>query len=545
MYRFRTNIAVLLIAAGLLVFCCAQAEADSHRGYDESAWMQAVAALNARNFSAKAEAAEALFEFEHPQVRVILEAWLDGGLYRRKSDQRIVSVAERDDAFMLHDAAQGHALGRVGRSDVKKITINNRLRKQIRRLLAVLDVRSPDPQARLAAVRQLRAAPDAETLDLLRKAAEDENDSSVLTAITEILALEDLRGGNTQRRLAALEVLKHSLRLEVYNELTALRENPDADKRVAEQARKAADSIKMKRDVYAAAETVFFGISLGSVLVLAAIGLAITFGVMGVINMAHGELIMLGAYTAYVVQQLMPGQAGLALLLAVPLAFLVSGGTGVLLEQGVVRFLYGRPLETLLATFGVSLILQQLVRSIFSPLNRPVTTPDWMSGAWQVNEVLSLTYTRLYLLVFSLSVFFILLFIVKRTSFGLQLRATSQNRRMARAMGVRSSRVDALTFGLGSGIAGIAGVGLSQLTNVGPNMGQSYIIDSFMVIVFGGTGNLWGTLYAGLVLGTVNKMFEPFTGAMLAKIIVLVLIILFIQKRPRGLFPQSGRAADG
>ena len=288
----------------------------------------------------------------------------------------------------------------------------------------------------------------------------------------------------------------------------------------------------------------FFGTSLGSILVLAAIGLAITFGVMGVINMAHGELIMLGAYTAWGMQQLLPGQPGLALILAVPAAFLVSGGTGVLLEKTVIRFLYGRPLETLLATFGISLVLQQAVRTVFSPLNRAVQNPDFMSGVWQITQHFSLTCNRVYIILFCLGVFALIHMAMHRTRLGLEVRAVSQNRAIARCMGVRASRVDAMTFGLGSGVAGMAGVALSQVSNVGPNLGQTYIVDSFMVVVFGGVGNLWGTLTGGLALGIANKFLEPASGAMLSKIIILVCLILFIQKRPRGLFPQKGRAVE-
>jgi urea transport system permease protein len=313
---------------------------------------------------------------------------------------------------------------------------------------------------------------------------------------------------------------------------------------VSNRAQKAILEIQRQAEVYAAVETVFFGLSLGSVLLLSAIGLAITFGVMGVINMAHGELMMLGAYTTYVVQLLMPHHIELSLFAAIPAAFIVSALFGIIIERGIIRFLYGRPLETLLATFGVSLILQQLVRSVFSPLNRSVSTPSWMSGSVEVNSVLSLTLNRLYIIAFALIVFLILLMIMKKTRLGLEVRAVSQNRSMAKAMGIRSDRVDALTFGLGSGIAGIAGVALSQLTNVGPNLGQSYIVDSFMVVVFGGVGNLWGTLVSGLSLGVANKILEPFAGAVLAKIIILIAIILFIQKWPRGLFPQKGRAAE-
>ena len=328
------------------------------------------------------------------------------------------------------------------------------------------------------------------------------------------------------------------------NGLTRLAEN-DPDEAVRAEAAKALEKIEARVEFFGHVETFFFGLSLGSVLVLAAIGLAITFGVMGVINMAHGELIMLGAYTTYLIQQLMPDMIGLSIFLSLPAAFLVSGAVGIAIERGVIRFLYGRPLETLLATFGISLMLQQLVRTVISPQNVPVSNPDFLSGFWQINGVLSLTYNRLYIFVFCLLVFAGLFFVLKRTRLGLQVRAVSQNRAMARAMGVRSSRVDALTFGLGSGIAGIAGVALSQLTNVGPNLGQAYIVDSFMVVVFGGVGNLWGTLIGGLGLGIANKVMEPWAGAVLAKILVLVFIILFIQKRPRGLFPQKGRAAEG
>ena len=303
-------------------------------------------------------------------------------------------------------------------------------------------------------------------------------------------------------------------------------------------------AIDQKRSIYSVVETLFFGISLGSVFVLAAIGLAITFGVMGVINMAHGELIMLGAYTTWVVQQAMPNLIEQSLFVAIPAAFLVSGLAGVAIERFVVRYLYGRPLETLLATFGVSLVLQQTVRSIFSPLNRAVSTPDWMSGQYVVNGALAFTYNRLFIIVFSLVVFLLLTAILNRTTLGLQIRAVSQDRDMARAMGIQSGRIDSMTFGLGAGVAGLAGVALSQLTNVGPNLGQSHIVDSFMVVVFGGVGNLWGTLVAGLTLGISNKLLEPFVGAVLAKIFVLVFIVLFIQARPRGLFPPQGRSAE-
>src|SRR5690554_4820284 len=316
---------------------------------------------------------------------------------------------------------------------------------------------------------------------------------------------------------------------------------PNAEVRAAAQA--ALEKIETRLQMNRIAENTYFGLALGAVLLLAAIGLAITFGVMGVINMAHGEMIMLGAYTTFVIQQLMPNHIDYSLFVAVPVAFLVTGAVGILIERGVIRFLYGRPLETLLATFGISLILQQAVRTIFSPLNQSVASPSWMSGSFEVNPALSLTYNRLYIILFALAVLAALILLLKKSFFGLQMRAVTQNRPMASSMGIRTGWVDALTFGLGSGIAGIAGVALSQLTNVGPNLGQAYIIDSFMVVVFGGVGNLMGTFVAAMSLGIINKIIEPFSGAVLAKILVLVFIILFIQKRPRGLFALKGRAA--
>jgi urea transport system permease protein len=269
---------------------------------------------------------------------------------------------------------------------------------------------------------------------------------------------------------------------------------------------------------------------------------------MGVINMAHGEMVMLGAYTTYVVQEFcrtsLPGGLPFALLAALPLAFLVTGAVGVLIERGVISRLYGRPLETLLATWGLSLILQQAVRSLFGPNNREVSTPAWMSGLVELAPGLSLTMNRLVIVAFGLAVFALVVLVIARTRFGLEMRAVTQNRRMAASMGIRTGRVDALTFGLGSGIAGIAGVALSQIDNVSPNLGQGYIVDSFMVVVFGGVGNLWGTLSAAMALGVANKFLEPVAGAVLGKILVLVALILFIQKRPQGLFALKGRAAE-
>ncbi len=308
-------------------------------------------------------------------------------------------------------------------------------------------------------------------------------------------------------------------------------------------------SINNRLRLVGLAANLFQGISLGSVLLLAAIGLAITFGVMGVINMAHGEMIMLGAYAAYVCQQffrdfLPPGWIDAYLVVAVPVAFLFAGALGVVLERSVIRFLYGRALETLLATWGVSLILQQAVRSIFGSPNKEVSNPSWMTGGFDLVGGFTVTWNRLFIIVFCFVVLGVLVLILNRTSFGLQMRAVTQNRAMAAVMGIRTARVDALTFGLGSGIAGMAGVALSQIGNVSPNLGTIYIVDSFLVVVFGGVGNLMGTLVGALSLGIVNKFLEPVAGAILGKIVVLVAIILFIQRRPRGLFALKGRTAE-
>ncbi|GAB6039831.1 urea ABC transporter permease subunit UrtB [Endothiovibrio diazotrophicus] len=506
--------------------------------------VEALTLLQQKSFTVKQQAVGRIAASDDPRARGLLQALLDGELYHLKRDRRLVVAPEVDGAYQARDALSGEPITEIAKRDLKKIPINNRMRGALKGAIAALSLGNRDAAVRLDAVRQMMRRLDAEDGELLRGYLEKEHDDDVRGAMEEALALLDLGADDEKVRLAAVEHLAGSLEPAARNRLVQLADH-DPAAAVKRAAVKAVQNIDGKRDLYGLVETLFFGLSLGSVLVLAAIGLAITFGVMGVINMAHGELIMIGAYTTYVVQLMMPNHIGVSLLVAVPAAFIVSGLFGIAIERGVIRFLYGRPLETLLATFGISLVLQQLVRSVFSPLNRSVATPDWMSGSIQLNSVLSLTLNRLYIVAFCLLVFAALFYVLRRTPLGLQVRAVSQNRAMARAMGVRASWVDAMTFGLGSGIAGVAGVALSQLTNVGPNLGQAYIIDSFMVVVFGGVGNLWGTLVAGLSLGVANKVMEPWAGAVLAKILVLVFIILFIQKRPRGLFPQKGRAAEG
>jgi urea transport system permease protein len=509
--------------------------------------------LRDADFADKEAIVSRLVQTRHAATRPVLTALLEDRLYSRQPDQRVFIVASADDSLTeleLIDPLSGKAAGTAARDALTKIGTNNRLRRVLKMAIARFALSSDDASVRLAAVQEMVRSLDDATLALLRERAAIETDAAVKSEIDTGLALGVLDGHDRQARLDAIAVLASRLRPEVRNRLGALLEQaPDGsfvepDEAIRKAAADAVKGIDRARTFYGGIETLFFGLSLGSVLVLIAIGLAITFGVMGVINMAHGELMMLGAYTTYLVQLAMPNHIGASILVAIPAAFIVAGFAGVIIERTIIRFLYGRPLETLLATFGVSLVLQQMVRSLFSALNRSVATPAWMSGTLQLNGALAITLNRVYIVGFTLAVFAILLVVLKRTRLGLDIRAVAQNRAMAQAMGIRSDWVDAMTFGLGSGIAGVAGVALSQLTNVGPNLGQSYIIDAFMVVVFGGVGNLWGTLIGGMSMGVVNKLLEPYAGAVLGKIFVLVALILFIQWRPRGLFPQSGRAAE-
>jgi urea transport system permease protein len=518
---------------------------------NDASFLSTLDELREASYSDKASIAERLSQSGHPSVRAVLTALLEGRLYFRNSDQKVFIVKSAEgDPLNLVDPLSPKDAGSAPAGDLTQIGTNNGLRSALRATVAHFALSAPGVAVRLEAAREMSRSLDDATVALLRERLGVETNSSVKKEIVTGLALAALDGSDTGARLEAIATLRDSVSQDVRNRLALLVDkSPDGslvekDQRVRQAAASAVLTIDRWRTFYAGFETLFFGLSLGSVLVLIAVGLAITFGVMGVINMAHGELMMLGAYTTYTVQMAMPAHIGISILVAIPAAFIVAGLTGVVMERTIIRFLYGRPLETLLATFGVSLILQQTVRSIFSANNRSVVTPDWMSGSLRLNDALSITYNRLYIVIFTLLVFSLILVVLKRTRIGLDIRAVSQNRNMAKAMGIRTEWVDAMTFGLGSGIAGVAGVALSQLTNVGPNLGQSYIIDSFMVVVFGGVGNLWGSLIGGMSMGAVNELLEPYVGAVLAKIFVLVGLILFIQRRPRGLFPQAGRAAE-
>ncbi|MFK7858727.1 MAG: urea ABC transporter permease subunit UrtB [Granulosicoccus sp.] len=494
--------------------------------------------------NARTEALATLAALPRSDNRELLQGILDGDLMFHKPSGKIVWAVKDGREFTMTSLDRSEDLGRDSSRRIKRLKLTNSIRGYLRQLIAGLGLYSEDPVERLAAIDSLIDSPQSIEQATLDTLLENEKAEVVLVALRKLDTRKKLSSEDPLLRLTAVNALRGDLSSDSRRAIVNIQAN-DADEKV----RAAALAVQLYHEqqvrLFGWLETLFFGLSLGSVLVLAAIGLAISFGVMGVINMAHGELIMLGAYCAWAMQQLMPQSIASALLLSIPVAFVFTGLVGIVIERTVIRFLYGRPLETLLATFGISLILQQLVRTFVSPQNVPVANPDFMSGVWQINGVFSLTFNRLYILVFCLMVFAALVVLLKRSRFGLEVRAVSQNRAMARAMGVRSSRIDSLTFGLGAGIAGIAGVALSQLTNVGPNLGQAYIVDSFMVVVFGGVGNLWGTLISGMTLGIANKLMEPWAGAILAKILVLVFLIIFIQKRPRGLFPQRGRAVEG
>ncbi len=505
-----------------------------------------VTALAEGGFAEKERAIQAAAASGDEAFVPVLRAMADGRLFTRKSDGRIVVGEPAGRQFRLLDAATLEQLETVAAGALDRVRVNNRVRRALAVAIGSMTLLSPDPAQRISAAQSVFRSGDPEALETLEAALAQETDSRARARLEQARAAVILNiDADVAAKRAAIATIAARGDREALTLLTSYRAR--AGDELAEAVADGIAAIERRLKTWEMAQHVTFGLSLGSVLLLAAIGLAITFGVMGVINMAHGEMVMLGAYTTFVVQQAIrthyPELFDASLFIAIPLAFAVTGAIGIAIERGIIRWLYGRPLETLLATWGLSLVLQQTVRSIFGPTNREVGNPSWMSGSIEIGA-LSLTLNRLWIFFFALAVFALLLFVLKRTSFGLEMRAVTQNRQMAGAMGIRTGRVDALTFGLGSGVAGLAGVALSQIDNVSPNLGQGYIIDSFMVVVFGGVGNLWGTLTGAMTLGIVNKFLEPYAGAVLGKIVVLVLVILFIQKRPRGLFAQRGRAVE-
>lgn len=502
------------------------------------------------SYSKKGEYIKSIALSGHPEALTVLKALSSGDVFAIKSSREVVIAVKAGSEYSAINPVTKETVGTFKKKQIKKVRINNKLRRQLRGVVAMLELTHPDSATRIDAAENIIKSPSESMLPYLAQAIEAEKDAAVKESMLVAQGIIWTLSKQEETRMQGVEAISgfphQAVKGTLLNVLTkkddgSYQETNAAIIAAAEQGLK---EYERQENLYRLFENLFFGISAGSVLLLAAVGLAITFGVMGVINMAHGEMIMLGAYTTYVIQQLMPNSIEYSLLVAIPAAFIVSGLFGIAIERGVIRFLYGRPLETLLATFGISLILQQLVRTIFSPLNRAVITPEWMSGSLHINGMLSLTYNRIYIIVFSVLVFVGLIMLLKKSHFGLQMRAVTLNRPMASSMGIRTGWVDALTFGLGSGIAGVAGVAISQLTNVGPNLGQAYIIDSFMVVVFGGVGNLFGTLFGAMSLGVINKFAEPWTGAVMAKILILVAIILFIQRRPRGMFALKGRFVE-
>jgi urea transport system permease protein len=507
----------------------------------------AVSSLIEGGFKERAGAIDNLVKLGDGRAVTALGKLAEGKLYYRKADKKVFVVVKSGSNLTLFDPISGVPEGEAHKRNFKKIKVNNKLRRKIRAALGGMTLLNEDPEVRRKAAEAVFKSGDPSTLPVLEKAIAAEQNAAVQELMRQAKAVAILNGeASTNDKRAAIDVLVERGDRDALSLLKKLSAAEPGD--IAPDLDAAIDRIERALVFWDGMQNVWYGLSLGSVLLLAAIGLAITFGVMGVINMAHGEMVMLGAYTTYVVQQgflaYAPGGIGLSLIAAVPAAFLVTGAVGVAIERGIIRFLYGRPLETLLATWGLSLILQQAIRTIFGPTNREVTTPEWMSGSIELFGSLTLTSNRIAIIVFSAVAFVMLMILIRYSDFGLRMRAVTQNRAMANAVGIRSGWIDAMTFGLGSGIAGIAGVALSQIDNVSPNLGQAYIIDSFLVVVFGGVGNLWGTLVGAMSLGIANKFLEPYAGAVLGKILILVLVIMFIQKRPRGLFALKGRAVE-
>jgi urea transport system permease protein len=485
-----------------------------------------------------------------------------------EGDPKVIPLLEALAAGELQSAGKRVFLARAGKvvdaltsevvepppADLEDVVANNRLRRELAGAIAALKLAAPDRAVRLAAARELASNADEASLPLVRQALERETDPQVKPLLETTKATIELASSDKATRIAAIEQLGRSQQPASKTLLVGLVEkNKDGsyvepDEEVRAAAARSLREIEKSLVWGERAGLLFSGVSLGSILLLAALGLAITYGLMGVINMAHGELIMVGAYTTFVVQNLFrshaPGSFDWYLVAAIPAAFVVAALVGMVLERTVIRYLYGRPLETLLATWGISLILMQTVRSIFGAQNVAVENPAWMSGGIELLPGVILPWNRMLIIVFAAGVLVAMWLLLTRTRLGLFVRGVTQNRAMASCVGVPTGRVDTLAFGLGCGIAGLAGVALSQIGNVGPDLGQAYIIDSFMVVVLGGVGQLAGTVVAALGLGFVNKLLESWSGAVLAKIAVLVFIIFFIQKRPQGLFALKGRAVE-
>ncbi|MED5617855.1 urea ABC transporter permease subunit UrtB [Ideonella sp. BN130291] len=466
-------------------------------------------------------------------------------------DDEVKFNAER--VFIVHegkavDAATG---AEVALPDgVEDAVNNNRMRRELGAVLAALKLFSPDAGLRAKAIAQLKDDADDSKLPLIAKAEAAETDPALKAQLTVLKAAVQVASSDKARRLDAVRALASSDQPATRSLLLErLAAGAETDPDVRTQLKLALDAVESRLAWGERLGVLFTGISLGSILLLVALGLAITYGLMGVINMAHGELMMIGAYATWLVQNFFRAHLPAAafdwyIVAAIPAAFLAAALVGAVLERGVIRWLYGRPLETLLATWGISLMLMQLVRSVFGAQNVQVENPSWLSGGFSVMSNLTLPYNRIAIVLFAGAVLAAMALLIAKTRLGLFVRGVTQNRRMASCVGVNTARVDTYAFALGAGIAGLAGCALSQVGNVGPDLGQSYIVDSFMVVVLGGVGQLAGTVVAALGLGVLNKLLEGVAGAVLAKIMVLVFIVVFIQRRPQGLFAMKGRSAE-
>jgi urea transport system permease protein len=530
---------ILILLAWALAALCVPA----HAALDPAL----VKPLGGEDADARVEAIGRLGALGSPEAFALLNALNEERLYATPEGR--VLVLDGDKAT---DPLTAEQLELPEGADT--VTVNNRLRRELESALAGLRLFADDPKVRFKAAQEVQQNAGPEQLPMLERALAKEADEKVRNVLDLAVATIDLRSEDATKRRLAAERLAGNPNASIRPVLAAMIEpradgsfaEPDADVRAAVAI--ALGKIDRHLTVIEWSGNLFYGLSLASVLLLAALGLAITFGLMGIINMAHGELLMVGAYSTFMVQvafkRWFPAQFDWYVVAAIPTAFVITALVGMVLERTVIRWLYGRPLETLLATWGISLVLMQTVRTLFGAQNVEVANPSWMSGGVTVLGGLVLTYNRMVIIGFAIFVVAIVWALLNRTRLGLFVRAVTQNRRMADCVGVPTGRVDMLTFGLGSGIAGLGGVALSQLGNVGPDLGQGYIVDSFMVVVLGGVGQLAGTVIAAIGLGELNKFLEPHAGAVLAKIAILVLIVLFIQKRPQGLFALKGRSAD-
>lgn len=535
----------LLLRLALLFASLACLSLPAHAALDP-----ALVAGFAGDFNSRVAAIEALGVEGSAEARALLDA-VEAGNLGTAADKVVVI-----DGDAVKDAASGEAL-QIAADEVETITVNNRIRRALATAHAALALSAESAADRLAAANTLTENTSGSLLPLFERTLAGEKDEAVRGVLSRAVARVNLGSADAAKRLKAAEALGESSDPAVKNMLAALLEKrgegkdaswaePDAEVRAAAEA--SIKAIDRRIATAQAVGTVFSGLSLGSILLLAALGLAITYGVMGIINMAHGELLMVGAYATFLVQGLfrsyLPAYLDWYVVAAIPVAFFAAALVGVAMERLVLRHLYGRPLESLLATWGLSLVLIQAARVVFGPQNLELANPGWMSGGMELAAGVVLPYNRIVIIGFAVFVLVLIWLMMQKTRLGMFVRAVTQNRPMAGCVGVPTARVDTLAFAIGSGVAGLGGLALSQIANVGPAMGQGYIVDAFMVVVLGGVGQLAGAVWAALGLGIVAKFLEGWAGAVIAKILVLVFIIVFIQKRPQGIFALKGRFAD-